>query len=199
MAFVLETFNELFDEYYLHQLRFWTTLGKRTRAEQGMWNGTLPFGYMTDEDGKPVADPKNQEGLRLAFEAYSTDQYSDRGIAELLNRHGYRTTGNWGERKFTKDTVNRMLQNAFYLGFVKYKGELYPGRHPALIDQALFDRCQTVRAGRRSKRRSFGWKKRVYILSGIARCSECGLTLRCHSTQAKGSGDTIVTWRPSAA
>jgi hypothetical protein len=61
MAFVLETVNELFDEYYLHQLRFWATLGKRTRAEQGMWNGTLPFGYMTDESGMPVADPENQE------------------------------------------------------------------------------------------------------------------------------------------
>ena len=32
MAFMMETFNELFDEYYLHQLRFWTTLGKQTRA-----------------------------------------------------------------------------------------------------------------------------------------------------------------------
>src|SRR5690606_37971623 len=128
MAFMMEGINELFDEYYLHQLRFWTTLGKKTRAQKGMWNGTLPFGYQTDEEtGKPVAHPMNANGVRLAFEAYSTGQYCDREIAELLNREGYRTSGNWGVRPFTKDTVNRVLRNEFYLGFVKYKGELYPG------------------------------------------------------------------------
>ena len=69
-------------------------------------------------------------------------RYTDAQIADLLNREGYRTTGNWGERPFTKDTVNRLLRNVFYLGFVKYKGELYPGKHPALISQELFDRAQ---------------------------------------------------------
>lgn len=142
MAFIMETFNELFDEYYLHQLSFWTMLGKQTRAQRGMWNGTLPFGYRTDEiTGEPVPHEVNAEGLRRAFEAYSTGRYSDREIAEFLNDMGYRTTGNWGERPFTKDTVTRLLQNAFYLGYTKYKGELYPGKHPPLIDQKLFDLC----------------------------------------------------------
>src|SRR5690606_3915638 len=127
-GFMMETINEMFDEYYLYQLRMWTSLGKHTRAKNGMWNGTLPFGYMTDEEtGLPVPHPTNAKGLVLAFEAYSTGRYSDGEIAELLNREGYRTTGNWGERLFTKDTVNRMLQNVFYLGMVKYKGETFPG------------------------------------------------------------------------
>lgn len=180
MAFMMETFNELFDEYYLHQLRFWTGLGKKTRAQNGMWNGTLPFGYTTDEEtGKPVPHPENARGLQMAFEAYATGQYSDRQAADLLNREGYKTTGNWGERPFTKDTVNRILKNEFYLGFTKYKGELFPGEHPPLVEKALFDKCQEVRAGRRNKSRAIGKTKRVYIFSGIARCHDCGLTLRC--------------------
>ncbi|HLV44253.1 MAG TPA: recombinase family protein, partial [Aggregatilineales bacterium] len=180
---MMEGINELFDEYYLHQLRFWTTLGKKTRAQKGMWNGTLPFGYQTDEEtGKPVAHPMNANGVRLAFEAYSTGQYCDREIAELLNREGYRTSGNWGVRPFTKDTVNRVLRNEFYLGFVKYKGELYPGEHPPLVDKELFDKCQEVRAGRRVKSRAVGETRRIYMFSGIARCHECGLTLRCVTT-----------------
>jgi hypothetical protein len=177
--------NELFDEYYLHQLRFWTTLGKQTRAQRGLWNGTLPFGYVTGESRVPVLHPVNAKGLRLAFEAYSTGRYSDAQVAELLNREGHRTSGNWGERLFTKDTVNRMLRNMFYLGYVKYKGDLIPGQHPALIDRELFDKCQEVRKRRAGQPRSLGQTRLVYVFSGIARCHICGLTLRCGSTQSK--------------
>lgn len=95
-------------------------------------------------------------------------------------------TGNWGERRFTKDTVNRMLRNVFYLGLVKYKGQTFPGQHPPLIDQALFDKAQEAREARRKQRRAVGEKKRDYVLAGIARCVECGLTLRCGATRSKG-------------
>lgn len=71
MAFMMEGINELFDEYYLYQLSFWTSFGKQTRAQNGMWNGTLPFGYRTDEiTGKPVVHEVNVDGLRRAFEAW---------------------------------------------------------------------------------------------------------------------------------
>jgi site-specific DNA recombinase len=184
-GFMMETINELFDEYYLYQLRMWTSLGKQTRAQKGLYNGTLPFGYVLGENGVPESHPLNAAGLVMAFEAYSTGRYTDAQIAELLNREGYRTTGNWGTRLFTKDTVNRLLRNVFYLGYVKYKGQLIPGQHPALIDQALFDRCQEVRARRASKRRAFGHQQRVYVLAGLARCHICKLTLRCGATQSK--------------
>jgi site-specific DNA recombinase len=185
-GFMMETLNELFDEYYLYQLRMWTSLGKQTRAQKGLYNGTLPFGYVLGENGIPESHPLNAAGLIMAFEAYSTGRYSDAQIAELLNREGYRTTGNWGTRLFTKDTVNRMLRNVFYLGYVKYKGQLIPGQHPALIDQALFDRCQEVRAQRSKRARSLGETRRVYVLAGLARCKDCGLTLRCYATNSAG-------------
>jgi len=187
-GFLMETLSEAFDEYYLYQLRMWTSLGKHTRAKNGMWNGTLPFGYMTDEETRlPVPHPTNVKGLVMAFEAYSTGRYSDGDIAELLNREGYRTTGNWGERLFTKDTVNRLLQNVFYLGMVKYKGETFPGQHEPLIKQELFDQAQDARDRRRKRPKAYAEKKRVYVLAGIARCDECGLTLRCGATQSKGA------------
>ncbi|MFC1961206.1 recombinase family protein [Chloroflexota bacterium] len=192
-AFLMEGINELFDEYYLYQLKFWTSLGKRSRAENGMWNGTLNFGYVTDEETKiPIFHPKNKDGLILAYESYATGQCSDRDVAEILNREGYRTTGNWGERKFTKDTVNRMLQNVFYLGYVKYKGEIYPGKHPALISQELFDKCQAVRARRRNQSRAVGKRRHIYVLASLARCKDCKLTLRCGAT---GSGKKTRYYR----
>jgi site-specific DNA recombinase len=80
-GFMMETLNEMFDEYYLVQLRMWTTLGKRTRAEKGLYNGTLAFGYMPGPDGVPVQHPTDSLGLVMAFEAYSTGRYSDAQIA----------------------------------------------------------------------------------------------------------------------
>jgi site-specific DNA recombinase len=185
-SFMVETINELFDEYYLHQLRMWTTLGKQTRAYKGFYNGTLPFGYMPGENGVPVPHPTNAAGLVMAFKAYSTGRYTDMQIAELLNQEGYRTTGNWGNNPFTKDTVNRMLQNVFYLGLVKFKGDSLPGQHEPLIDQELFDKAQEARDRRRKRPKAYGQKTRVYVLAGIARCVECELTLRCGATQSKG-------------
>ena len=35
-GFMMETISELFDEYYLYQLRMWTSLGKQTRARGGL-------------------------------------------------------------------------------------------------------------------------------------------------------------------
>lgn len=184
-AFIMEAFHELFDEYYLHQLRFWTSLGKKTRAQRGLFNGTVPFGYVISEDGVPIPHPKNSDGLKLAYESYATGRFSARGIADLLNREGYRTTGNWGNNLFTVDTVVPMLKNKAYLGFVKYKGELFPGLHPPLISQELFDNVAEIRTERAQRPRGMGETKRIYLFSGIARCSRCGLTLRCQGSSSK--------------
>ncbi len=43
---------------------------------------------------------------------------------------------------FTPFAVKDMLNNPFYLGLVKYQGELIPGRHEPLVTEALFQRVQ---------------------------------------------------------
>ncbi len=61
---------------------------------------------------------------------------------------------------------------------------LYPGRHPALVDQATFDRCQEVRQawGTAVRGRDNGSQTRVYLLSGLLRCGQCGGMMRAQST-----------------
>lgn len=60
------------------------------------------------------------------------------------------------------------------------------GQHEALIDRQLFEKCHEVRTRRRSKPRSMGEMRRVYLFSGLACFNECGLKLRCQSTSSKG-------------
>lgn len=102
-------------------------------------------------EGDAVPHLKNAAGALLAFTYYSTGNVSDGEVAIMLNEAGYRTSGNWGENLFEADTVRPMLQNRFYLGEVPYKGKWYPGRHPAIIPESLFEKCQQARAARRGR------------------------------------------------
>jgi hypothetical protein len=95
-----------------------------------------------------------------------------------LNQASYRTSGNWGQRLFTADTVMAMLQNRFYLGEVKYQGVWQPGRHEALISRELFEKCQAIRATRRARTVRGKSTTRVYPLSGMVVCARCGQPMR---------------------
>ena len=121
------------------------------------------------------------EAVQLAFEKYSTGQYSDYDIAAMLNRAGYRPKGR-GNRSlplFTKDTVTCILKNRFYLGEVSYKGESFPGLHEPIITEALFEQAQTARRSRRANSSVKARKdSRVFILAGLAYCARCKTKMR---------------------
>ncbi|MEO8396112.1 MAG: recombinase family protein [Chloroflexota bacterium] len=134
------------------------------------------FAHKTEGDAIP--HPKNQHGARLAFEAYAHGTMSDYDVGHLLNREGYRTSGQFGEQPFEADTIRPMLQSRFYLGEVAYKGTWHPGRHEALISQRLFDLCQEARARRRSRTVRQKSKERVYPLARLALCARCERPLR---------------------
>jgi site-specific DNA recombinase len=43
-AFLSESVHEIFDEYYSISLSFWTKMGLREKARQGLLTGSLPWG-----------------------------------------------------------------------------------------------------------------------------------------------------------
>ena len=180
------------NEWYLGNLSAETAKGKRARAEAGLWNGAVPFGYQADYkkdggDGVPYPDEHEAEGVRLAFEQYATGQCSDNDVAKLLNEAGYRPKGR-GDRAlalFSKDTVTMILQNRFYVGEVSYKGEWFPGQHEAIVSDELFERCQAARRSRRHRPGTTAPKSsRAYPLTGLARCARCGGRMRGNSVRA---------------
>ena len=64
-----------------------------------------------------------------------------------------------------------MLKNPVYYGVIRYKGEIYEGKHEPIITKALFDRCQAVMT-RKSKPKSP--KLKPYTYRGLFHCKECG-------------------------
>jgi site-specific DNA recombinase len=137
------------------------------------------FKHLTEDDAIP--DPTNAGGLVLAFEYYSQGGVSDRDVGNLLNALGYRPSRHTGKRHrrlFGPDTIRDMLQNRFYLAETQYKGEMFPGRHPALISEELFELCQETRRKRRIRKVRGKAVRSVYPLSRIVYCARCQEPMR---------------------
>lgn len=153
-----------------------------------------------------ILHPIESVALRLAFQWYITGNFSDGQIAEKLNAYRYqlpdgtvvpfRTKGRPGRSTpgpFSKDGVRDLLTRVFYTGFVPYFGlnekgqkrkrydaaSLHPGRHPALIDQTTFEQAQEIRKllGRHPRTRQ-QTPARLYLLSGLLHCGQCGAKMR---------------------
>ncbi len=170
----------VFAQWYIDNLSAETKKGKKQRALKGFYNGRLPFGYVRSDTGIAQVVPEEAEVILKAYEAYATGNYTDRQTAELINSFGIPTRRG---RNWSKDSVRDFLQNEFYTGQVKYKGDILPGRHEAIISQELFDRCQQVRVSHRRAPRSHAPRFKTYVLGKILRCARCGETLRSQSSR----------------
>ncbi len=153
-----------------------------------------------------IAHPIESEAVRLAFIWYSSGDFSDGQIAEKLNAARFspdngpslpfrtkRYLSRGGPGPFSKDSIRDILTRVFYTGVVPYYGvnekgqkrkrrnpvALYPGQHPALIDQTTFDLAEQIRRllGRHPRKR-LQTPARIYPLTGILRCAQCGARMR---------------------
>ncbi len=171
---VMLTMLAAFAEWYLDNLSSETKKGKRARAEKGYWNGDLPFGYrlaQNSHDAEPA--PGEADAVRMAFAKYAEGICTDLDIAKFLNAADYRTRGKRGSIPFSKDTVCAMLQNIFYSGKVTYKGEVFPGRQPAIVNSELFEKCRVVRGRKASQPKRANARTRTYPLAGLIYCADC--------------------------
>ena len=166
-------------ELYSDNLSEEVKKGLHERRLQGLYNGLLPFGAAKGDDGVPVPHPHTFPGLKMSFELASMGK-SDRQVARALNDAGYRTAGNQGSRLFSKDTVRGMLTNRFYPGEISDgNGGWLKARHQPIISYEMYEAAQTARErNRRNPAKTTRADARVSSLSGVARCVECGATLR---------------------
>jgi site-specific DNA recombinase len=118
---------------------------------KGMWmGGTVPLGYDRPADAERalVVNEAEAETVRTIFTAYLEvgsvhvlqRQLDARGIRP--KRRISRTGEAMGETAFARGALFHLLRNRLYRGEIVHKGVTYPGRHPAIVDAALFDAVQ---------------------------------------------------------
>ena len=188
-----------FAQYFSDALSGHTKKGMRERAQQGLFNGEPPFGYercdadcfgLDDSHPGCHTEPEKASIVVQVFERYASGTDSMSGLATWLNDLGFRTKGKrkadvFGElvevqgRHFTHWSVRDILKNPFYFGKVRYKEELFDGRHHAIVTQNLFDGVQEQMKKNRSRKTptANGNKPNPHLLTGLLRCHECGTVL----------------------
>ncbi|MCZ9328977.1 recombinase family protein [Nocardia farcinica] len=167
------------------------------KATHGGTIGRAKLGYLntkTDIGGKKIStvilDPERFELVRKAWELYATGDYGFERLEAAMADLGLTarpSARNPHIHPVSANKLDQMLGDPYYLGYVIYKGDIYPGNHEPLVDEELFQRVQEVRDLRSAK----GQRDRVHqhYLKGGLFCQRCHLqdrTSRLIFTQPTG-------------
>lgn len=176
MIGILSVFAQLERE----QIKERMLLGKIGRAKTGkaMMFSKVSFGYTYDKlKDELVVNQAESIIVRKIFEAY-LGGLSLNKLRDYLNSNGiYR-----GDKPWNYQGLRRILSNPVYIGMIRYRGEIYPGNHQAIIDIDDYNKTQEEIKKRQITALEFSNNPRPfrakYMLSGIAKCGYCGTPLR---------------------
>jgi site-specific DNA recombinase len=154
-------------------------IGERVRdkiaasKKKGMWMGGMPpLGYdvkdrklvVNDEESRTVVDIYRRY-LALKSVRALKDELVGAGIR---SKRRVRPDGTeYGGQKLARGALYLMLQNRIYRGEITHKGNSYPGEHPAIIEQQLWDEVQAVLAKNRVERATGVRVKHPSLLAGL--------------------------------
>ena len=156
-------------KYYIDNLSENIKRGIRQKLRNGIWPAWAPLGYVNDKNNRCiVVDVEKAKYIKRAFELYSSGEYPLSEIRKIIN-----SLGLVGKKNKTLSISNYqyILKNPVYYGVIRFKGEMYEGKHEPIITKKLFDQVQEVMK-RKSKSKTPELKP--YTYRGMFRCGECG-------------------------
>ena len=164
-----------------------TRMGMYSRVKSGLWMGGdgIPFGYDYDKELGYLVPNRHAEDVRNIFDLYLKG-YSTTKLAQMFDVS-------------SDKQITDILDRITYLGKISYRGEVFEGKHEALIDQETFDKVQRERSRRSTKNTVTS----SYLLTGLLVCGKCGAKMRyqkwtsgttkivCYSTQASSKPNLV--------
>jgi DNA invertase Pin-like site-specific DNA recombinase len=158
---------------YIDNLSEETRKGMQEKAEQGIWPGPAPVGYLNAvrADGKRVieVDPEMGPLVTRLFETYAQGDVSVQSLT--------REAAGWGlrSRRAGKPmhvaAIHYTLTNLLYAGEFSWKDRVYRASHTPLVSRELWDRVQERLEDRCSYVRRE--QKHEFQFSGLVRCGTC--------------------------
>jgi len=109
---------------------------------------------------------------------YVNKGYGSTKIARILNESSIPSAVE-GEWAFY--TVNRILNNPKYAGYIKYDDKLYEGKHEPIISKETFDLVKQYSKDRTWKREYRGANYEKFTMLGLLKCGYCGHVMRVHN------------------
>lgn len=194
-------------------IRVQTMAGREQKARGGRWNGGFaPYGYEL-QDGELFVVEDEAEVIQLIFQRYIHTTDGIQGVAEYLNRHGYKkkVRQNGSLEMFSRAFVDGVLDNPVYMGKIAYgrrrtekkigtrneyrvveqeEFPVYEGIHEAIVSEEDWNLAQIKKQKRSFKKEAFKDPTHAHILSGILICPSCGKKLygnvsKAHSKDKK--------------
>ena len=100
------------------------------------------------KDGKIAVVESEAEQVKLIYKRYLELSGVNALVRDLKERNirtktrPLATGGIRGGIPFERGALFYLLRNRFYIGEVRYKGEILPGEQPPIMERALFDAVQ---------------------------------------------------------
>ena len=168
-------------EFYSQNLATEVKKGMGEKIKGGGTVSRAPLGYQNvryvDEKGREertvILDPDRAPLVKMAFEAYATEQWTVNSLADYLGACGLttRATPKIPSKPIPSQSLQKILTNPYYKGIVRYKGIEYPGSHEAIIDTETWDKVQLILASRVNGERT---NKHPHYLKSSVYCAFCG-------------------------
>ena len=171
--------------------------GMTKRAEAGKWSCKAPYGYRNNPETDILeAVPAEAEAVRWLFKTYATGEYSLRELCAEFRRRAFP----WRNSKpIYTSLADKMLNNSFYIGIVKWGKVTAQGEHEPIIDPALWSSVQKV-IHQRSRPKT---AKHPFPYRGLIRCGHCGCLMtgsinkghryyKCSNARGKCTGNGYI-------
>jgi len=117
--------------------------------KKGIWMGGIPpLGYRP-KDRELIVEPVEAEQVRQIFALFLTMQCLGK-LKKEVDALGMRTRPSWTEKRkgqtfhYTRGHLRGILMNPIYVGDLRHKNEIHPGRHTAIIGREDWDKVQSI-------------------------------------------------------
>lgn len=177
--------------------------GNRAVLSSGRMPGNVPIGYLKELPadrtrgrgaGRTIPDPERFPLVRAMFEKFLSGTATATEVFRFAkNELNLRTRGTrrFPSRPISISAVYDLLQNPFYMGLIRFGGDVFPGDHEAMLNKEEFDRVQALLHRNDRPRPS----ARTFTYRGLLKCT-CGrgVTAELHR---KPSGLSFTYYRCS--
>jgi len=177
-----------YSKYYVDSLSENVKRGLRAKLERGWKPNKPPTGYKNEPELRTiVSDTETFPIMKKLFEKAVTGSYTIAELERMLRQEwGFRTPKRkrTGGRPLSLGSLYRIFHDPFYAGHIRWKGQIYPGKHEPMITWKEFERLQSM-LGRPGTQKP---QTHVFAYTGLIRCGTCGLMVTAeHKVNRFGS------------